>query len=347
MNSEIEGASQRVKKATRSDVARLAGTSTAVVSYVVNDGPRPVAEATRKRVLDAIEELGYRPNSLARSLRSAQSETYGLVVPNLTNSFFAELAQEIESRAARAGKGLLIANSDEKARHKLDQVEMFLDKRVDGIILVGLESKSLVKRIQAFDVPVVVVDRPPRADLGIPTVTIDNRRATYEATTHLIEHGHRRIGFLAGPEGLSVANERLEGWRQALADNGYESSKEWVLHTPFEIEDGVRGTYELLGLPEPPTAIVCSSDQQALGVIYACRAKGIRVPEDCAVFSVDGTRMSKFENLSTIEQPLPEIADEAIRILLDPKGMRSHEKSVDFKVRIRTSCGCQTVGITN
>lgn len=333
--------------ATRDDVARLAGTSTAVVSYVINNGPRNVSPATRERVLAAIAELDYRPNVVARSLRAQRTETFGLIVPDITNPFFAELAHALEARAHAADRLLLLGNSEEDVEHERDYVRNFLERRVDGVIVVGVTSHSALDVLADFDGRVVIVDRP-LAHAGLSTVSIDHERAAYEATRHLIGHGHDVIACIAGPEDQSVAADRVQGWRRALTERGARADDELVLRSDFSPEGGVAAARSLMRAAPRPTAAFVSSDQQAQGVLSELHREGVRVPEDVALVSFDGTRQSRYTvpGLSVVQQPFDELADRVIRLLLEPAEQDAPPESVrvDFDLVLRESCGCPHAG---
>jgi LacI family transcriptional regulator len=192
------------KMPTRADVARLADTSTAVVNYVVNDGPRPVAAATRERVRAAITELGYRPNAVARALRAQQTQTIGMLVPDISNPFFAELSQAVEDHAFGLGKVLLLGDSNGSNQREGAYLRRFLEQQVDGIVFIGLRRQSSLRLVEDAGVAAVVLDRP-LDDLLLSSVSIDNAGAAFAATTHLLGRGHVRIGCVAGPGDQNAA----------------------------------------------------------------------------------------------------------------------------------------------
>jgi LacI family transcriptional regulator len=207
------------KMPTRADVARLADTSTAVVSYVVNDGPRPEAAATRERVRAAITELGYRPNAVARALGAQQTQTIGMLVPDISNPFFAELSQAVEDHAFGLGKVLLLGDSNGSNQREAAYLRRFLQQQVDGIIFIGLRRQSSLRLVEDAGVAAVVLDRP-LDDLLLCSVSIDNAGAAFAATTHLLDHGHVRIGCVAGPGDQNAAVDRRSGWERALREAG-------------------------------------------------------------------------------------------------------------------------------
>jgi LacI family transcriptional regulator len=320
---------------TRDDVARRAGVSTAVVSYVVNDGPRSVAPETRDRVLAAIAELGYRPNVAARALKTGRMRTFALLVPDNRNPYFAELAHAIEDVAFRAGYALLVANSNNDPEREAAQLAAIRDRQVDGVFLIptGQPDPSLVPAV-----PVVVLDRIDAATT-FSSVAVDNPAGAAAGTRHLVEvHGHTRVACLAGPDGVPVAVEREAGWRSALREAGLPTDG-LVHRSAFSREGGYRAGLDLLASRQRPTAVFASSDVQAIGLLRAAHEAGIAVPDDLAVVAFDGTRESEFTAppLAVVRQRLDRIAAVALE-LMGAGGVR--REVVDFDFVARASCGC-------
>lgn len=335
---------------TRDDVARVAGTSTAVVSYVMNNGPRPVSQATRERVERAIRETGYQPNRLAKALSGRHSRVIGLIVPDSSNAFFGGLAQAIEEEAYRHGYYLLLGNSAEDGSREIGYVRAFLEHRVEGLVLVSAASQpdlshETKKLLNASGVPLVLVDRnhPVR---GASVLLVDNEQGGRLATEHLIhDHGLREVWCLAGPEGLALSDERVEGWRSALKAVGVAPGREWVRHSAFSRFRASEVTAEWLGSARAPRALFVCSDEQALGVLVAARRLKHRVPEDLAVVSFDGTPQAEFAQpgLTTVEQPLSDIGRRAVDRLLhagDAPRRRQVER-LATRLKVRASCGCE------
>ena len=330
------------RRATRADVAQMAGTSAAVVSYVINNGPRPVAPETAERVRAAIRDLNYRPNAVARSLRLQRTRALGLVVPDLANPFFAELASAIEMNAAEYRQALLLGNSLDSEEREARNLRTFGDYRVDGLIIVpvvsGTGSLSLLRDL---DMPVVVLDRlVPGA--SAPTVLPDNVAGACAATRHLLEHGYSEVGCIAGPEAILTAEERLQGWRQAITGAGLDAQEQWVVRSEFDRDAGYRAAIELLSRPQRPRALFVSSDEQAFGVLKASAKLGLRVPDDLALVGFDGLRHSRstVPSLATMRQPFERYGELAVSLI--------HQQSAGMKQIIRLpvtlqnggTCGC-------
>lgn len=333
----------RAKRVTRTDVARAAGTSTAVVSYVLNDGPRPVAASTRRRVLDAIESTGYRPDGIARALASGASHTLGLVLPDLSNPFFTALGHALEEAASRAGLVFLLGDSAESLERQNDLIQSFLSRRVDGLVIVGVDEAIDLTSAQAAGVPVVLLDRT-LADPEVSTVAIDNRAAARSATEHLIEHGRTRIALVSGPAGLATADARTKGWQEAMLAAGIDVEARRVHRTRFDRRSGYLAGLELFSEADLADAVFVASEQQAIGLLRAAHETGIRVPEDVSVVTFDGTEASEYcvPSLTTISQPFEELATRALELVRTPRDS-ARDIVCDFELVRRTSCGCDPV----
>lgn len=330
---------------TRRDVARLAGTSDAVVSYVLNDGPRGVAPATRDRVLAAIAELGYRPNAVARSLRTQRTMTFGLVIPDNSNPFFAELARSIEDVGFEHGFTMLLGNAMDDDDREAAYVRTLLDRQVDGLMIVPAHGVgSWISELSQRSVPALVLDR----ELDVPNTTqvlVDNAGGAYLGTKHLLEHGRRRIGCIAGTEGQHPTLERVAGWRRAIEEAGLDPSTQPVIHLPFGRAQGYRAARELLTGNVPVDALFVTSDEQAIGVLRAASELGVRIPDDVALCSFDGIETGEYliPPLTTMQQPFDDYGRRAVAWLVRQVANPSQgpERVVlDTALVVRGSCGC-------
>ncbi|MFI7430814.1 LacI family DNA-binding transcriptional regulator [Micromonospora sp. NPDC049836] len=327
----------------RTDVARLAGTSPAVVSYVLNGGPRPVSAQTRAKVLAAVEQLGYRPNGIARSLRMSRTMTLGLVIPDNANPYFAALARAIEEESFAKGYTLLIGNAAENDERQTTYVRTFLARQVDGLFIVPAHGPAgFLPDLQRSRTPWVSLDRQvPGA--SAPSVLVDNRGGAYLATRHLIEHGRRRIACIGGPEDVMPAHDRVSGWRDALSDEGVPRRAMAVVQSAFGRRAGYQAARELLSRPEPPDAIFVASDEQAAGVFRAISETGRRCPDDVAVASFDGIPGAAYSTpaLTTMAQPFAAIGRAALsHLLAQHEGTTSPTDVLPVALIRRGSCGC-------
>jgi LacI family transcriptional regulator len=338
---------------TRDDVATRAGASVAVVSYVVNGGPRPVSAATRARVEAAIAELGYRPNGLARALKRGRTNVIGLLVPDSSNPFFAAMSHAIEEQASAAGFVVLLGNSAGSAQREEAFVKALLEQRVDGIVLLGTEDEAKAAlSLAASTVPVVVLHRTlawigNKSAEWSPTavVSVDNESGGFEATRHLSQHGHAVVGCIAGPEGVLPSDERVAGWRAALGRLTVEDAP--LVREPFTREGGYHAASQLFSQHPSPAALFVCSDEQAIGVLRYAAEAGLSIPNDVAVVSFDGTRDGLFTTptLTSVVQPMAEISRIAMSQILD--SLNGSETSppgqvhtLPFALRVGESCGC-------
>jgi LacI family transcriptional regulator len=329
------------RKANRDDVARLAGTSTAVVSYVLNDGPRRVAPATRARVEGAIRQLGYRPDRVARALAARRSDTIGLIVSDISNPFIGDLSLAIETAAYGLGLTVLLANAGIDTDRERRSVEQLIDRRVDGLILVpvGLDAET-VEELNRCGIPVSVIDRPVRG-LHATTILANNTTGAAEVTAHLVEHGHRAIGCVAGRAPLPPASARLGGWSRAVQEAGLDPARCPVQRGPVSRQAGYEAAVSLLSGRTPPTAIFATSDEQAIGVLRAAADAGLKVPADLAVVGFDGIAQGAFcvPGLTTASQPVAAMGRHAVEAIADPS---PGTNTTVFPVQLvrRGSCGC-------
>jgi LacI family transcriptional regulator len=303
--------------ATIEDVAQKAGVSTSSVSHVVN-GTRYVSDALRARISEVIQELDYRPNSLARSLRVRESRTIGLVVPDNTNPFFAEVSRVIEDIGFREDYSVFLCNSDGRVDKERAYVNSLVIKRVDGVIFItsGGATEPL-QELTRHDTPVVVVDREVPLSLA-DLVLLDNKKGGLLATRHLIGLGHRRIGCITGPSMLTPSADRVLGYREAMDEADISVRPEWIVGGDFRPTSGQSGMKELLDLPDAPTAVFACNDLMAIGALRAIRAGGLNVPADVSIVGFDDIPLASEVGppLTTVAQPVEEMARIAVGLLL-------------------------------
>jgi LacI family transcriptional regulator/LacI family repressor for deo operon, udp, cdd, tsx, nupC, and nupG len=327
------------------DVARIAQVSISTVSRVINE-PELVNEATRGRVQKAIDELGYLPSRVARRLRGegGEAKLIGLVIPDIQNPFFADLARGVEDVAERHGYLVFLGNSDEDAAKEKRYLDVMRAEAVDGIIVPpSSETDEAVLDLVRRKLPVVCVDR--RLLRGkVDTILVDNVRGAYEAMEHLIGLGHRRIGFIEGLPQLSTSRERLRGYRQALEEQGIPFDASLVRQGDSRQGSGRELTRELLELPERPSALLVGNNLMTLGALEMIHQKGLRIPEEVAIVGYDDMPWALALNppLTAVRQPGDEVGRRAMELLL--QRIREPQRSVSLvmmqpELVVRKSCG--------
>lgn len=301
------------------DVARAAGVSAATVSRAL-EKPDTVAEKTRRRVMEAVASCGYTPNIQARNLRKRETRLVTVLIADVTNPFFNEIVRGVEQVARAHGYSVLLADSANDPGQEAAYGTLLAARRTDGMILlngrlpVGLPPEGA----RGARPPPIVVACEYLTDRNLPTVQIDNVEAARMATQHLIDQGHRRIGFITGPMGNVLSRDRLQGHRDALRGSGLPLEKSLVAAGDFSIQSGIATAQHLLGLPERPTAIFASNDEMAFGAIRAARDRGMQVPRDLSVMGFDDIRFAAYVDppLTTVRQPGLEIGRTAMAMLL-------------------------------
>jgi LacI family transcriptional regulator len=271
----------RKPRVTRDDVARRAQVSTAVVSYVINNGPRAVAPETRQRVEQAIAELGYFPNTIARSLRSDHSYTIGLIVPYLNEPFYAEIAGDFQSICNQAGYLIVLYSSERATQNEEKAIGELRNHQVDGVVLLPTQdSPALLRPLLFAGVPTVVLDRHlPNAH----SITVDDIAGGRLATQHLLALGHRRIGMILRYIARTTGSERLLGYCQALAGNHIAYDDRLIITSADDETNAYQATWQLLSLPKPPTALIADNDRISLSAMRAIYAAGLRIPDDISI----------------------------------------------------------------
>jgi DNA-binding LacI/PurR family transcriptional regulator len=302
--------------ATLRDVAEQAGVSLATASRVVS-GLDNVRSETRERVERAMRDLLYVPPG-----RRPATGMIGLLVPSLENPIFPALAQAMEERATEAGFASILCNTTAAAFREVDYVHMLLDRGADGMIFINCEMTNLrgehdhYARLVDEGARIVFVNGALNS-LNVPSVAVDERSAGELATQHLIELGHERIGYVAGPDHYLPTQQKASGRERALRAAGLAPDGLVVHAEDFTIEEGRHGLHALLELKAPPTGVICSSDLMAIGAIQEAAEQGLSVPHDLSIVGFDGIEATAWTNpaLTTVEQPIEEIAETAVNAL--------------------------------
>jgi len=303
---------------TIKDVAAIAGVSFTTVSHVLNE-TRPVSAEARRRVLAAVEEIGYLPSAVARSLRKSETKIVGVLVPNVQNPFFAELVCGVEEACRLGGYSVFLCNSDNDPKRQQQYMRTLLEKRIDGLLLSSAgDDEALAGIFKMASVPSVTVDRlVPGAKAD--RVSVNNREGAAAAVRHLLELGHRRVGCISGPSEFEVAQERVEGWRDAFRDLGLAPDESWLIAGDFSSAGGYAAARQLLQASPELTAVFASNDLMALGAMRAAAEMGRSVPQALSVVGFDDIELSAYAypSLTTVGCSIKELGREAGRALLE------------------------------
>ena len=302
------------------DVARHAGVSVSTVSYVLNNSG-PVATSRRARVLDAVRVLNYTPNQSARSLKRRLTSAIGLVVPDLANQFFAYITEGVEKAAAGRDVLVVLCAPEATDRPDLDHAKLLQSQRIDGVIYLSGAgtSPSLILELSKSGQLVLVDEQIPGFDL--PAVVSDSRRGAREVAAYVLEQGHTRVGVIGGPAVLWTAQQRLAGYREAMAMAGLNPDHIPAHDGDYREPSGYAIAERLLDAPaaDRPTALLCANDMMAIGALQYCRAAGLRVPEDVSIAGFDDIPIASLISpaLTTTRQPAREMGHAAATLLLD------------------------------
>lgn len=301
---------------TSRDVARTAGVSQATVSRVLQ-GSDKVSPATRERVLHAVVTTGYSLNGVARAMKTRRTGTIGVVVARITNPFYPEVLEALSAELATAGQRMVLWTSEGPG--DVSALAAIREGMVDGVVFTTVTAESVpLQEAVRLRAPLVILNRSVEV-LACDQVTSDNVAGSRAVAQYLVAHGHRRIGFIGGPPGPSTSAERRRGFREGLAAAGITWEDTLCRAGDFSHADGHLAMRELLSLDDPPTAVFCVNDLTALGAVDGARSVGRRVPEDVWLVGYDDIAMAAWESfdLTTVRQPVPDMAAVAVRMLLD------------------------------
>ena len=318
---------------TINNVAKQVGVSIKTVSRVINDSPE-VADETRKRILEVIKALNYRPNGLARGLVTKRTKALGVVVSDITNPYIPELVRGIADFASERGYNIVLSNTDGIREKEIEYVDVLLERRVDGLIFtsVRLESQEVIN-LQNEGFPLVLVNRQI---YGTKTnyVIVNSKIGARLAVEHLIELGHKRVGHIAGPIDISAGVERLETYKKTLKVHDIRVDEELIRIGNLQQDGGFNICKELLGIKEPPSAIFCANDFMALGALEYISSIGLKVPDDVSIIGFDDIKFASLPGieLTTIKVPKYEMGYLSAKMLIDEiEGKRKSIKQVVLK----------------
>lgn len=325
-------------KATIKDIARLAEVSTATVSKVVNGKDEKISSATRERVMRIINEVGYVPNRIASSMVTKKTKTIGLIIPDIANPFFPELARGVEDLASKEGYTLILCNSDDSLEKEDAYIDMLQEKMVDGIIFTASSSRTEVSSaLKKVRIPVITVDRDIDGLKSQRKIVVDNETGAFEAVSYMIDRGYKRIFHISGPMTSKPAQERYRGYLHALKAKGIEPVGGHLISGTYTGEWGYNGVQELIKRGIEFDGIFCGNDLIALGALKALHANKIDVPNSVGLVGYDDIYMAQMVNpeLTTVKQPNYEMGYQAAELLLNMiKGLEPDKTSNVLKTHL-------------
>ncbi len=334
------------KKTSLSDIAKQVGVSTALVSYVMSGKEKEgrVGLEVAQKIRDVASELNYQPNLLAKSLRDGRTHTIGLIIADISNPFFANIAREVEDESRKNGYTVIIGSSDENADKAWDLMNVLVNRQVDGFIIVSAEgSEKLVLHLQAIKMPFVLLDRHfPQFETDF--VVTDNAKASYDACSHLIESGYRRIGFVAYRSRMFHISERIRGYREALINSQITPKVDWLKEVRFEAtEIEIRTAInELVRGESPIDAVIFSTYGLAVNGLKYINELRLRVPDDLGIVSFGQAEVFDlyYCPISFMRQPIDVLGKNAVDLLMErlqnPGGVRQHI-TIDARLVARES----------
>lgn len=323
------------------DVADRAEVSVTTVSHVINN-TRHVSDELSQRVITAMDELGYQPNILARSLRRGETKTVGVILPDSSNPYFAELARGIEDSSFEKGYSVILCNSDNSTEKERLYTKVLAEKQVDGIVMVpSTDSPESIIELLNRKIALVLVDRFV-SDVDVDYVLVDNKSGGDIAVQHLIDLGHKRIGCVLGLKKVLSSDARLEGYRQALNRNGIAYQEEFVYQGNFQYKSGFEAAEKLLSKDNKPSAIFACNDLMAVGVVSNALERGFSIPDHLSVVGFDDIPLATYANppITTINQPkygMGALATEMLLQRMRNPQIETRREILDLKIVIRKS----------
>ncbi|QEK10987.1 LacI family transcriptional regulator [Crassaminicella thermophila] len=330
-------------KVTIKDIARIAGVSTATVSKVMNRKDEHISQATREKILKIMQEYNYIPNTAARSLVTKKTKTIGLVIPDIRNPFFPELARGAEDKAHEEGYNIMFCNTDDDAEKEEKYVSMLIEKMVDGIIFTASSKRSSgFNYLKNNRVPIILVDRDIDLKGVKGKITVDNCKGAYDGVKHLLQCGYKKVIFLSGPLTSHPSIERLKGYKKALEEFHVPYQEEYIFEGTYQRGWGYEVIKRLLEKEIDFDALFCGNDLIAIEAIKALKQAGIKVPQEVGIVGFDDIYIAPLINpeLTTIRQPSYEMGYKAVDMLiklLEKKGKSQEKVILNTELIIRKS----------
>jgi len=320
---------------TIEDVAKLAKVSIATVSRVINNSSANVREETRNRILEAIKELDYHPNALAKGLQLNKTMNIGVIIPDISNPYYAEIVRGIQDEADELGYGVIMQNTDWNLERIVKQIYLLREKLADGIIFSGglIHNFSALSALRDMSNRVVVIGRH---EVNFPAIRVDNIGGATLAVKHLLELGHRRIAFMCYNDSSTSVMDRFTGYMNAFAQYGLQPDKDLIKEGIFSTKTGYCSASELFSSDNRPTAVFASNDQIALGVMHAAREMGISVPEDLSIVGFDDIPISEYFTppLTTVKVPIYDVGKAAMKLVYQVMNHKEYERNIWFNTQL-------------
>jgi LacI family transcriptional regulator len=323
-------------RATIKDIAKETGLSITTVSLVLNNKGGKIPESTKRLIFDTVKKLNYRPNFLAKSLHAKKTNTIGLIIPDISNIFFSELAKGVEDCCRKNAYNVILCNSNDEYQIEQQSIDILADRRVDGILIVmssesfGEKNELRLASLYALGIPVVLVDCFD--DTGnFSSVVTNNRLGAYLAVQHLLDLGHKKIGCITGPQKIKTNKERVDGYKECLIDAKINLDENLICEGDFRYQSGYNGALNLI--KRDLTAIFCHNDMMALGALNAVRDRGYKVPGDFSIMGFDDIFFSQYLDtpLSTVNQSVYKMGLEASLIMFEEiKNSNQPKKNLIF-----------------
>jgi len=335
--------------ATIKDIAARTGLGLATISKYLNGGH--VLEKNQAAIEQAIEELDFQVNSFARSLKTKQSKTVGVVIPQLNNLFMTSIVTKIEETLRHYGYGVIVCDTAKQKEREAQVIQFLLNKMVDGVILMatGTEAWGL-EPVLKKKIPVVLIDRKvERLEGMLDMVLLDNFRAAYDSTSCLLQRGHRKIGILIGPEQVYTSKQRLLGYKKAMEEAGIRVPDTWIRRTDFSMEAGYQHTVELVTQEKGLTAVFATNFEMTLGALLALKDHGCQVPEKVSLIGFDNRELARAMHpaLTIVSQPVEEMGVRAAELLLyrmqQADGVQDDAKMVILQAEIEEGASVSEV----